>query len=379
MKKNRAFFTHGLRTPFGRAQKGAYAETRPDDLLVSLLTYQKQNNPSLWSTGAEDLLVGCAYPEGEQGYNVARMASLGAGLNCPGVTINRLCASSLEAATVAAARIHAGWGNQFLVAGIESMTKIARGGASRTNSDAITSASPQAYITMGETAEEVCARYPLITRARQQEFAARSHELADRAYQNNLYASQIAPIKINKDEFIRFPVDKDKMNSLPPAFKENGIVTAATSSPLTDGATSGWVLSDSAMKAHGISHALEILDVTWSHVAPEVMGLGPIPAIKALLKNNNLSIKDIQAFELNEAFAVQVLACIDELNIATDTINAWGGALALGHPLGASGLRLLSTLHDRLKFEHKEQSLGIASLCVGGGQGMAVLCRYSSV
>jgi acetyl-CoA acyltransferase len=345
---------------------------------VELFEAQKKKQPALFEEGLggiEDVLVGCAYPEGEQGYNVARVASLGVGLAVSGITMNRLCASSLDAMSTAAARIEAGWGQRFLVGGVESMSRVERRGANFSPSDAITTTCPQAYVTMGETAENVAGRYA-ISRERQEEFAARSHELALKAYEAGHYATQIHPYLIERDEFMRYPVDRAKVASLKPAFAEDGIVTAATSSPLTDGATSGWVVERELAASLGVETGLEIMDMASAHVAPEVMGLGPVPATQMLLKRRGLRPEDIHAFEMNEAFAIQTLACIQELGIPLDRVNTWGGALAVGHPLGASGLRLLMTLHDRLAEVGTPGALGLATLCVGGGQGVSVLARW---
>lgn len=372
----RAIFTAGLRTPFGRAFKGAYKDTRADDLLVELLRAQVGAHPDLVSGGVDDVLVGCAYPEGEQGFNLARMAALGAGLEVPGVTVNRLCASSLEVVSMAAAQIGCGWGSAFLTAGIESMSRIPRRGAGFSESDWIKEASPQAYITMGITAEEVAQRYPHINREMQEELAAASHEKAHLAYERGDYTSQIYPYLIERDEFIRYPANREKMASLAPAFAEDGVVTAATSSPLTDGATSGWVVELETAKSLGICQGLEILDSAVAHVAPEIMGIGPVPAMQKIFERNGVSPNDIAAYEINEAFAIQVLASAEQLELPVERINAWGGAMAMGHPLGASGLRLVMTLHDRLAQRGEAGALGIASLCVGGGQGMALLFRY---
>lgn len=370
MTQSQPVFTGGRRTPFAKSGKGSYAETRPDDLLCQLIKEQCHDNRA-----PEDLLVGCAYPEGEQGYNMARMVALGAGLKTPGVTINRLCASSLEVVAMAAARIKSGWGKRYLLGGVESMTRIPRGGASFSPSENIRENSPLAYISMGETAEEVATRYP-ISREQQEDFSSRSHEMADQAYKQGFYKEQIFPYLTEKDEFIRHPSDREKMASLKPAFKEGGVVTAATSSPLTDGATSGWVLEKSEAKEQGFNDGLEIIGASWSHVEPEVMGLGPVPAVQNLLSKHQLAVQDVMAWELNEAFAIQSLACIQDLKLPEHLVNSCGGALAIGHPLGASGLRLMMTLHHRLRHSGKKDGLGIATLCVGGGQGMAVLCKY---
>ncbi len=373
----KAFFTAGLRTPFGRAFKGAYKDVRADDLLVELLEAQSKQHPLLWEHGPDDLVVGCAYPEHEQGYNVGRMAALGVGLDVPGMTVNRLCASSMEAVSIAAARVKAGFGNAYLTAGIEAMSRIPRRGANFSESDRIKAVTPTGYTPNGETAELVADRYPRITREKREDLAERSHTLAHWAYEKGWYADQIHPYLIDRDEFIRFPVNRGKMASLKPAFKETGSVTAATCSPLTDGATSGWVVSEDTARSLGVPTGLEIVDAQVGHVEPELMGMGPVPATQSIFFRNNISAHDVAAFEINEAFAIQVLASIKELKIPLDRVNAWGGAMALGHPLGATGLRLVMTLHDRLKMLGQDGALGVSTLCVGGGQGMSILFRWT--
>lgn len=373
---HKPIFTAGLRTPFGRAFKGAYKDVRADDLLVEILVAQSKKHANLWQHGPADLIVGCAYPEHEQGYNVGRMAALGVGLDVPGMTVNRLCASSMEAVAIAAARVAAGWGDCYLTAGIESMSRIPRRGANFSESDRIKQTNPLAYTPNGTTAELVADRYPQITRDDQETLAAQSHTLAFQAFERGWYADQIHPFLIEQDEFIRYPVNREKMASLKPVFKEDGSVTAATSSPLTDGATSGWVLELDAAKRLGVTAGLEIVDAQVGHVGPEVMGLGPVPATQKIFQRNGITANDVAAFEINEAFAIQVLASAHDLEIPLDRINAWGGAMALGHPLGASGLRLVMTLHDRMKLSAEDEALGIATLCVGGGQGMSILFRW---
>jgi acetyl-CoA acyltransferase len=382
MPNSKAYFVAGLRTPFGRSFKGAYAEVRPDDLMVELIRGHRARFTDLWQTPPDEFILGCAYPEGEQGYNMARPVALGSDLGIPAMTLNRLCASSLDAAVLAAAKVRSGFAERVLVGGVESMSRIPRRGANFSESDRIKLSCPTAYIPNGDTAEKVATQYANISRQQQEEFSARSHELADAAFAAGHYESSILPFKISKDEFIRVPVDRAKMASLAPAFSETGVVTAATSSPLTDGATLGWVLGDAAWEQlkqrDAAIDALEIVDTSVGHVAPEVMGLGPVPATRKLLSRNGLSSRDISAWEINEAFAIQVLASMQELEIELDKVNDWGGALALGHPLGASGLRLLITLLGRLSQHHSRGSQGVATLCVGGGQGVSVLAKLVS-
>ncbi len=222
-------------------------------------------------------------------------------------------------------------------------------------------------------------KYPQFDRKAQEDFAERSHTLAHQAHQSEFYSEQLHPYLITCDEFVRYPVNREKIASLPPAFTETGTVTAATASPLTDGATSGWVVEEACARSLGISAGLEVVDVQYGHVSPELMGLGPVPATRKIFERNRITAKEVSAFEINEAFAIQVLASAADLEIPLERVNAWGGALALGHPLGASGLRLVMTLHDRLKQRGELGALGIVTLCVGGGQGMSVLFRWVRV
>lgn len=372
---NSAFLIAGLRTPFARSFKGAFAEIRPDDLLVDLIKGHRQRFAHAWNITPEEIVAGCAYPEGEQGYNVARMVALGAGLNVPGITLNRLCASSIDAVGLAAAKVRSGFAESLLVAGLESMSRIPRRGSNFSQSDRVLEACQSAYITNGETAERVAAAYPHLDRVKQEDFAARSHDLADAAYCCGKYRQSIHAGSLDRDELIRVPVDREKMASLAPAFVKEGTVTAATSSPLTDGATVGLVVNERVLRDSQENLALEILDWTSSHVSPEIMGMGPVPSTQKLLQRNRLSTSDIAVWEMNEAFAIQVLACIEELGIDLDRVNRWGGALAIGHPLGASGLRLLITLMHRLADGYDSGTLGVSTLCVGGGQGVSILCR----
>lgn len=372
-----AIFSGGLRTPFCRAHKGAYVDLRPDDMLVDLLGAARMRLPqSLQEHHPEDLIVGCAYPEGEQGYNLARMTAIGLGWPVPGATVNRLCASSLEAVAIAAGRVAGGWGKLFAVGGIESMSRVPRRGSNFSESEKIKQTNSLAYTPNGETAERVADKYPHLNRERQEALAARSHELAFKAYEAGHYQTHIHPLLAERDEFIRYPVNHEKIASLKPAFREDGSVTAATSSPLSDGATAGWVLQKDFAAENGIEHGLEIVDIAVGHVPPELMGMGPVPATQTIFQRQNISGQDLAAVEINEAFAIQVLASLEELSIPMDVVNCWGGAMALGHPLGASGLRLLMTLERRLDSpDVPVGALGLATLCVGGGQGMSILVR----
>lgn len=372
-------FWGGLRTTFGVAQRGALKETRPDDLLTSLLRAHRERFAGAWS-GQDtpvDAITGCAYPEGEQGYNIGRVASLGAGLDLPGMTVNRLCGSALEAAAIAASGVASGRAGSWLVAGVESMSRIPRRGANFSESSLVKSFASETYVTMGETAENVARQFPRISRGAQEEFALSSHAAAHRAWADGFYEDHVVGVAgMTRDESIRFPVDPAKMASLPPTFRPDGVVTAATSSPMSDGATAGLVMSEKGAIDSGARSWLRIIDTVSAAVAPEIMGMGPVPAVQGLLRRHSIPTDSIAAVEMNEAFAVQVLACIEALGLGPRIVNTAGGALAIGHPLGASGLRLLMTLQARFEKHGEPGDLGIATLCVGGGQGIAMLCQY---
>lgn len=370
-----AIFTGGMRTPFCRAHKGAYVDVRPDDMLVDLLAASRERLPEqLKQVNPDDLIVGCAYPEGEQGYNLGRMISIGLDWPVPGATVNRLCASSLEAISIAAGRIAGGWGSHFAVGGVESMSRVPRRGSNFSPSNAIQATNPLAYTPNGDTAERVADQYPHLTRQKQEDLAARSHECSFKAYEAGHYQTHIHPLQTDRDEFVRYPVNHEKIASLKPAFRETGSVTAATSSPLSDGATAGWVVEKEFAFQNGVTSGLEIIDIAVGHVAPELMGLGPVPATQTIFARQGITGTDLAAVEINEAFAIQVLASLEELSIPLDVVNCWGGAMSLGHPLGASGLRLMMTLEHRMATMEAD-TLGLATLCVGGGQGMSILVR----
>lgn len=377
-------FWAGMRTPFAVAQRGSFKDIRPDELLVMLIKEHRKKFLAAYQNdgGPQDLVVGCAYPEGEQGYNIAQTAGLGAGLEVSGMTVNRLCGSALEAAAIAAAGVACGRTDAWLVAGVESMSRVPRRGANFSESELVKVAAPQAYVTMGETAENVARRFPRISRAAQEEFTAASHTASHWAWDTGFYDDHVLPIGgLRRDEGIRFPVNLEKMASLPPAFQADGLITAATSSPMSDGAAAGLVTSERFARASGARSFLRIIDTVTSHVAPEFMGMGPVHAVQKLFARNKITVDSIAAVEMNEAFAIQSMACIDELKFPPNIMNTMGGALALGHPLGASGLRLLMSLHERLKrltAETSATNLGIATLCIGGGQGIAMLCEFAT-
>jgi acetyl-CoA acyltransferase len=329
------------------------------------------------SDSIDEVIVGTAYPESEQGYNIARTCALGCRLDKPGFTVNRLCSSSLEALMIAVAKVNSGLGDCYLVGGVESMSRIPRRGANFSESALIKSAAPDTYVTMGETAENIFQKFK-ISREAQEQFSIRSHLLAEKAWSEGKYQDQIFAYLCAKDEGIRSPLNVEKLKALPPVFKSEGSVTAATSSPLSDGACAGFVVSPEFAKKISFSDetkpkGLKILDAAVSAVTPALMGMGPVDATKKLLHRNNLTVDDIDVFEMNEAFSVQSLACQKQLEIPDEKLNQWGGAIAIGHPLGASGLRLLMTCMGRLSEIKTKNPKGIVTLCVGGGQGVSVL------
>lgn len=364
------------RSPFCFAAKGELAKVRPDDLaaeVIKALVERTRVNPD----DIEDLLVGCAFPEGEQGLNVARLIGFLADLpqSVAGTTINRFCGSSMQAIHMAAGAIQLGAGDVFLCAGIESMTRIPMSGFNPMPNPALAERMRGAYMGMGETAENVARQYG-ITRKDQESFAVKSHLKAATAQSVGKLTEEIIPITapdgvIAKDGCIRPDTTAEKLATLKPAFDEKGTVTAATSSPLTDGASAVLVTSEDYARAHGLPILARIKSVAVAGCAPEIMGIGPVAATRKALQRAGLTIKDIDIIELNEAFASQSLACIRDLEIDPSKVNLDGGAIALGHPLGATGARITGKAAQLLKREGKRYAL--ATQCIGGGQGIATI------
>ncbi len=363
------------RSPFHFATKGALARVRPDDMLAAVIQglMQKTGVPA---DDIEDLIVGCAMPEGEQGLNIARLVGLLAGLpqSVAGVTVNRFCGSSMQSIHIAAGAIQLGAGEAFLCGGIESMSRIPMGGFNPMPNPAL-AAKSAAYISMGETAENLARKYK-ISRERQEKLAVDSHARAAAAASAGKFNDEIVPIisgnqTIDKDGCIRPGTDLKTLAELKPAFDAKGSVTAGTSSPLTDGAACVLVVSEDYAKAHGMKPLARLKSVAVAGCAPEIMGIGPVAATQKALKRAGLSIKDIDIVELNEAFAVQALACMDDLGIDWAKTNLEGGATALGHPLGATGARITGKAAQLLKREGKKFAL--STQCIGGGQGIATI------
>ena len=361
------------RSPFTPAKKGALARTRPDDIaavVVDNLLSDTGIDPSL----VDDLVVGCAFPEAEQGYNLARIITFLSELpeTVPGVTINRFCGSSMQAIHDAAARVNAGHGDAFIAGGVESMTRIPMTGFNPMPNPGLPS---KAMTSMGVTAENL-SKLHKIGRDEQEQFAIESHARASAARESGSFAEEIVPIEtsggtVDQDGCIRPGTDSDALAKLRPAFDANGTVTAGTSSPLTDGAAFVFVCSEEFAAEHNLEPMARIKSAAVSGCAPEIMGIGPVEASKKALDRAGLSLKDLDIIELNEAFAAQSLAVIGELGLDRDKVNLEGGAIALGHPLGASGARITGKAAQLLKRNGGKHAL--ATLCVGGGMGMATV------
>lgn len=360
------------RSPFTLARKGELARIRPDDLIAQVIK-QLVEKTKITATDIEDLIAGCAFPEGEQGFNIGRQAVFLAGLpvSVAGTTVNRFCGSSMESIHMAAGKIAAGAGELFICAGVESMTRIPMGGFNPLPNPGLYANYPQAYDSMGKTAETIAKKYG-ISRKAQEEFALASHQKAAAAS----FADEIVPItgkggSITKDGCIRTDASLEKMATLNPAFDINGSVTAATSSPVSDGAAAVIVCSEAYADKHGLPKLAAIKSMSVDGVPPEIMGIGPVSATKKALARAGLAIKDLDIIELNEAFASQSIACIRDLGLDISKINLEGGAISIGHPLGASGARIVGKA--ALLLHRNKAKYALASMCIGGGQGMATI------
>jgi acetyl-CoA C-acetyltransferase len=390
------------RTPIGRANKGSLVTCRPDDLLAHVVTEVLAKVPQLDPVQIEDLIVGCGQPAGEAGYNVARVAALLAGFDVPGVTVNRYCSSSLQTIRMAAHAIKAGEGDVFVAAGVETVSRFQFGAAdtgphnaafveaeSRTKergakvTDPWTELKglPDVYIAMGQTAENV-AEYEKVSREEQDEFAARSQQRAVESQGNGFFEREIIPVTledgtvVTKDDGPRAGTTVEGLSQLKPVFREGGTVTAGNACPLNDGAAAVVVMSDARAKQLGITPLARIVASGVSALDPEIMGLGPVEACRQTLARAGKTIDDIDLVEINEAFAAQVVPSAKHLGIDWDKLNVKGGSIALGHPFGMTGARIMTTLLNALEDEGK--TWGLESMCVGGGQGMAMIVERLS-
>ncbi|MCW8307678.1 thiolase family protein [Acidiphilium sp. PA] len=365
-----------VRSPFTPARKGGLTRVRPDEMaadVVRALVARSKVNPA----DIEDIIVGCAFPEAEQGLNVARLIALLADLpiTVAGATVNRFCGSSMYSIHMAAGSIAMGAGEAFIAAGVESMTRVPMGGYNPMPSPALYAKNPAAYMGMGDTAENVAQRWQ-ITREAQEEFALSSHMKASAAQTAGRLADEIAPITLSKanatqDECIRHDASREGLAGLKPAFDANGTVTAGTSSPLTDGASAVLVCSEEYARTHGLAVMARIAAVAVAGCAPDIMGIGPVAASRKALARAGITAHEIDVVELNEAFASQALACMRELELDAARVNLDGGAIALGHPLGATGARITGKAAQLLQRQGGRYAL--ATQCIGGGQGIATV------
>ncbi|TQC50801.1 acetyl-CoA C-acetyltransferase [Rhodococcus sp. WS4] len=393
------------RSPIGRANKGALRDIRPDDLAALIVNEALAKVPELNRTDIDDLMIGCAQPAGEQGYNIARTVAVLTGMDfLPGTTVNRYCSSSLQTSRMAFHAIKAGEGDVFLSAGVETVSRYVNGkadGMPNTKNDIFAAAAarneqardqpwrdpredgalPNAYVAMGETAENV-AQLRGVTRAEQDQFALRSQNLAEEAIVKGFWEREITPVTrpdgtvVSTDDGPRAGVTLEALSSLKPVFHASGTVTAGNCCALNDGAAALVIMSDTKAAQLGLAPLARIVSTGLSALSPEIMGLGPVDACRQALQRAGMSIDDIDLVELNEAFAAQVLPTIDDLGADIDRVNVHGGAIALGHPFGMTGARMTGTLLNALQWDDKQ--VGMLSMCVGGGQGMAMILERLS-
>jgi acetyl-CoA C-acetyltransferase len=389
-----AVIVDAIRTPIGRAVKGSLKTVRADDLAAIPLKALIERNPQLDQSTIGDVMMGCGYGEGEAGYNIGRLATLLAGIDyhVPGCTVNRFCASSLQTTRMAFHAIKTGEGDTYIAAGVEAVSRAGQGAPFEFHPllDGSEGSLYNAYISMGMTAENV-ADERNVSREAQDEWALVSQTRAVAAQESGHFDKEIVPVTVpahkdvdkegneidvpetvvTKDDGPRAGTTLEKLASLKPVFKEGGSVTAGNACPLNDGAAALLVMSDEKAKSAGFTPRARIIASTVAAIRPEVMGLGPIPAIEALLKNTGMTMSDIDVVEINEAFAAQIVPCKETLGIPDEKLNPFGGAIALGHPFGMTGARIMTTLLNDL--ETLDQTYGIESMCVAGGMGMAML------
>ncbi|MBC7195735.1 MAG: acetyl-CoA C-acyltransferase [Deferribacterales bacterium] len=382
-----AYIVKAYRTAGCKAKKGKFKDMRPDDLAGAAIKYLVEKT-EIDPMTIDDVIIGCAFPEAEQGMNMARVASFKAGLpiEVPAVTVNRFCSSGLQTIAMAAERIMAGFADCIIAGGAESMTMVPMGGNKYSANPSLVAEWPETYASMGVTAELVAAKYN-ISRQEQDEFAYNSHMKAIKAINDGKFAEEIAPVEVeytsvdekNKvrkvkevvtiDDGARADTSIEGLAKLKPVFKVDGSVTAGNSSQMTDGAAAVLVVSEEYLKKTGLKPIAKFISFAAKGVAPEIMGIGPVAAIPAALKMAGLELKDIGLIELNEAFAAQSLAVLNELNINPDIVNVNGGAIALGHPLGCTGSKLTATLLSEM--QRRDVKYGMVSMCIGGGMGAA--------
>jgi len=372
------------RSPIGRAGKGSLVNVRPDDLAAYVTDKVLQKVPQLDRTSVDDVICGCGLPGGEQGFNLGRAVSIMARLDAPGTTVNRYCSSSLQSSRMAFHAIKAGEGEAFVSVGVECVSRYAHGYADPPDAQnprllpGNAEEYPDVYIAMGLTAENVADRKG-ITREEMDRYAVKSQDLAVRARDDGFFDREIIPVPLpdgsmlHRDDGPRPNTTMEVLATLKPAFRENGRVTAGNACPLNDGAAAVVILSNRKAKALGIRPLARIVATAVSALEPEIMGLGPIEASRRALARAGMTIDDVDILEINEAFAAQVIPCARELGVDpfSDKLNPHGGAIALGHPFGMTGARILCTLLNGL--QSADKTVGLETMCVGGGQGMAMI------
>ena len=374
-----------VRTAVGRAVKGTLKDTRPDDLAATAIVGALERVNGLTPAMVDDVLLGCAMPEGEQGMNVARVAVFLAGWpnTVTAETINRFCSSGLQAIVHGAQEIQTGLADVVVAGGVESMSMVPMGGNKISFNPRLMDTFPESYIAMGHTAERVAKRFK-VTREEQDVYALKSHQKAVAAIAAGRFKDEIVPVNgrrfeggkvveflFDTDECPRADTSLESLAKLKPAFAQGGTATPGNSSPINDGAAATVLLSEQKAKELGVKGLARVRGYAVVGVEPDIMGIGPVPAIRKLLTQTGLTIKDIDLFEINEAFAAQAAYCQRELGIPDDKINVNGGAIALGHPLGATGAKLTATVIHELR--RRKKKYGIVSMCIGGGMGAAGL------
>jgi acetyl-CoA C-acetyltransferase len=394
-----AVIVDAVRTPIGRAVKGSLKSVRADDLAAVPLKALIERNPQVESGSIVDVMMGCGFAEGESGYNIGRNAALLAGIDhhVPGTTVNRFCASSLQTTRMAFHAIKAGEGDTYIAAGVEAVSRAGKGADFQFHPelDGSENSLYNVYIPMGLTAENVADRCK-VSRQAQDEWAVTSQNRAVDAQESGHFDKEIVGVTapahtvtdkegnevevpeqlVTKDDGPRPGTTYEKLSQLPPAFRPEGTVTAGNACPLNDGAAALLVMSEERAKELGLTPKVRIVASTVAAIRPEIMGLGPIPAIEKLLAATNMTMGDIDVVEINEAFAAQIVPCKEDLGIDDDKLNPFGGAIALGHPFGMTGARIMTTLINDL--ETMDGTYGIESMCVAGGMGMAMLVERLS-
>lgn len=376
-----AVIVDAIRTPIGRAAKGSLKDMRAEDLAAVPILEILKRNPGVDPSQIDDVIMGCGFPEGEQGYNIGRQVALLAGIpvTVPATTVNRFCASSLQAIRMAFHAITAGEGDTYLCAGIEAVSRFQSMGLPQElhpKLDGSEGSICNVYIPMGLTAENVAEREG-VSRLSQDEWAVISQERAVAAQESGHYDREIVPVKtpdgneVSKDDGPRPGTTLEKLSELKPAFREGGSVTAGNACPLNDGAAAVIVMSSEKAGELGLKPRARVVASSVAAVEPEYMGLGPLPAVQKVLEQAGMKIGDIDVIELNEAFAAQVVPCISSWGVDAEMVNPHGGAIALGHPFGMTGARIMTTLLNDL--ETLDKSIGLETMCVAGGQGQAMI------